>query len=99
MCYEAVGIAIIVAIMDDGDRMAKINLDKDKLTNIEKEYMQRVHQKNLDRVQKFTKTRNKNRFLGLGLGVGVVSIYSYTLWAIKQEKFLDDFEEPEKLSD
>ena len=27
----------------------------------------------------------------------VIGIYSYTIWAIQQEKFLDDFEMPEEI--
>ncbi|OXU22931.1 hypothetical protein TSAR_006658 [Trichomalopsis sarcophagae] len=85
--------------MDDGERMPKINVEKEshKLTNIQKEYMQRIHHQNLTRVQKWNQIRRRNRFLGATLSVFVVSIYSYTMWAIKQESFLDDFNEPEKL--
>lgn len=35
-------------------------------------------------------------FLGLALGFSVLSIYGYSMYAVKQEKFLDDFEEPAK---
>ena len=27
----------------------------------------------------------------------VIGIYSYTIWAIQQEKFLDDFEMPDEI--
>lgn len=35
-------------------------------------------------------------FSGLALGFSVLSIYGYSMYAVKQEKFLDDFEEPAK---
>lgn len=35
-------------------------------------------------------------FLGALLGLGVFSIYGYSMFAVKQEKFLDDFDEPLK---
>lgn len=87
--------------MDDRELMQKINVEKEshKFTSIEKEYMQRIHQQNLNRVQNLNKIRRRNRFLGAALSACVVSIYSYTLWAIKQENFLDDFNEPEKVID
>lgn len=87
--------------MDNGSCMPKVNLETDnhKLTNIEKEYMKRVQEQNLARIQRWTKIRRKNRYVGFGLAVGVISIYSYTVWAIKQEKFLDDFNQPEKVID
>lgn len=87
--------------MDDGDRMPKVSLDKEgqKLTNIEKEYMQRLQRQNIERIQKLNLTRRKNRIVGTVLGLGVISIYSYTIWAIKQESFLDDFNEPEKVNE
>ena len=80
------------------DFMNKLNLEKDKLTTVEKEYMKRIADQNLDRVKRFEAIRRKNRWTGLGLGIGVISIYLYSMMSIKQENFLDDFEEPEKIS-
>lgn len=34
--------------------------------------------------------------LGCALGLGVLGIYGYSMFAVKQEHFLDDFEEPKK---
>ena len=86
--------------MDDGERMPKVNIEKesDKLTLVEKEYMNRVYKQNLDRVNRWMRIRRKNRILGTALSFGVISIYSYTMWAIQQESFLDDLNEPDKIS-
>lgn len=35
-------------------------------------------------------------YLAVALGVSVLGIYGYSMYAVKQEKFLDDFEEPAK---
>jgi len=32
------------------------------------------------------------------LGVSVLAIYGYSIFSVQQEKFLDDFEEPKKVS-
>lgn len=86
--------------MANEDHMPKIDVERDgyRLTSLQKEYMQRIHEQNKDRVQKWSKIRRNNRFLGVSLSIGVISIYSYTMWAIKQESFLDDFNEPEKVN-
>lgn len=34
--------------------------------------------------------------LGFALGVSVLGIYGYSMFAVQQEKFLDDFDEPLK---
>jgi hypothetical protein len=39
--------------------------------------------------------RKNARFTGLLLGGVALSIYGYSIYSIKQETFLDDFEEPE----
>ncbi|XP_023247231.1 cytochrome c oxidase assembly factor 3, mitochondrial [Copidosoma floridanum] len=85
--------------MDYGDRVSKLSnrCSERQLNVIEKEYIQRVQQQNWDRVKKWSRIRYKNRYLGTALGVGVFSIYLYSMWAIKQESFLDDFNEPEKV--
>lgn len=37
-------------------------------------------------------------FSGCILGGTVLSIYLYSMFSVKQEKFLDDFEEPKKIN-
>lgn len=37
-------------------------------------------------------------FLGCILGGTVFGIYLYSMFSVKQEKFLDDFEEPKKIN-
>lgn len=81
--------------MAGNDQMPKVDLMKDKpLDDSTRELMKFIEKENLQRVVKLKKLRTKNWFTGLFLGGAVVSIYAYSILAVKQETFLDDFEEP-----
>lgn len=67
------------------------------LKKAELDYMKIIEQKNLERVQKLKQINRRNRFTGLAIGAGVFSIYLYSIFAVKQETFLDDFNEPAKV--
>lgn len=60
-------------------------------------YMKLIEQENLKRVKKLELIRKRNWITGWSLGLCVLSIYGYTILTIKQERFLDDFNEPEKV--
>ncbi|MCL4129145.1 UNVERIFIED_CONTAM: hypothetical protein GTU68_020365 [Idotea baltica] len=47
---------------------------------------------NLERVRKLAKTKKNNLFTAFLLGAGVLGIYSYSIFAVKQEKFLDEID-------
>lgn len=68
-----------------------------KPTTAQLAFMKLVEQENLKRVKKLEFIRKRNWITGWTLGLGVLSIYGYTILAIKQERFLDDFTEPEKI--
>lgn len=70
-----------------------------KLSTAQLNFMKLIEQTNLERVAKLEKIRRRNTFTGWGLAAVVVGIYGYSMYAIKQEKFLDDFEEPAKVFD
>ncbi|XP_012284908.1 cytochrome c oxidase assembly factor 3, mitochondrial [Orussus abietinus] len=82
----------------DGDQMPKVDLTKDarKLTISDRAYMKRIEEINTERVQRLMKMRRNNAITGSLLGLGVLGIYFYTIYAVRQESFLDDFEEPQK---
>lgn len=69
-----------------------------KLKPSEIDFMKLIEKENLKRVQKLQNIRRKNNLTGLVLGGMVLSIYAYSMYATKQEKFLDDFNEPVKVS-
>ena len=82
------------------DSLAKLNLksDKRKLTQTDLINMKRVEEINLQRVAKLKITRRKNIFTAAALICSVLGIYSYTIKTVQQEEFLDDFNEPEKIT-
>lgn len=84
--------------MSDGDKMPKVNLKDSgrKLSQTELDFMKIIEKQNLQRVQKLQRMRRTNIITGCLLGGGVLSIYLYSMFAVQQERFLDDFNEPEK---
>lgn len=80
----------------DGEQMPKVDLKKDipRLSTSDLHWIKQIEQENLERVQKFKSIRKKNLIVGGLLVFGVASIYTYTLHAVKQEQYFDDFEIP-----
>lgn len=78
--------------------MPKVDVLKDvgKLRSTDVVYMKRVEEQNLQRARRVQGYRKANNRIAIALGLGVIGIYSYTIYAVKQEKFLNDFEMPEK---
>lgn len=68
-----------------------------KLTAAQLAFMKLTEKENLKRVQKLEAIRRRNWITGWTLGACVLSIYGYTILTVKQERFLDDFKEPEKV--
>lgn len=69
-----------------------------KFKQSELDFMKFIERQNLERVTKLKALRKRNVWTGLVIGGTVLSIYLYSMLAIKQEKFLDDFNEPQKIS-
>lgn len=82
------------------NQMPKVDFVKDKelLKNTAVDYIKHIDKLNLDRATNFIRTRRNNIITGCLLGLGVTGIFIYTIKGVKQEKFLDDFEEPAKIS-
>lgn len=70
-----------------------------KFSDAQLAFMKLAEKNNLQRVQQLDRTKGRNIWVGAALGLTVLSIYGYTILSIKQEKFLDDFEEPKKVID
>lgn len=79
------------------DQMQKYDAvkHKDLLNKTALDFMKIIEEQNRLRVEKLNRIRRRNIFTGLSLGALVVSIFSYSILAVKQETFLDDFEPPE----
>lgn len=71
--------------------------DGPKLTPAQIAFMKLTEQENLKRIKKLDAIRRRNWITGWSLGFCVLSIYGYTILTVKQERFLDDFNEPEKV--
>jgi len=65
-----------------------------KMKQSDQFYILRMEAFNQERVRKLTLMRRRNFLIGVGVAAGVLGIYSYTMGAVKQEGFLDDFEAP-----
>jgi hypothetical protein len=78
--------------MSNTNRMPKV--DPVKLKQSEVDFIKFVEKQNLDRVRKLQTLRRKNLITVSLLGLGVLSIYGYSIYSVKQENFLDDFEVP-----
>ncbi|XP_023938658.1 cytochrome c oxidase assembly factor 3, mitochondrial [Bicyclus anynana] len=85
--------------MGDSNFKPKINTGGQDpvLKQAELDYMKIIEQKNRERVQKLQQLSRRNRLTGLSIGAGVLSIYLYSIFSVKQETFLDDFDEPVKV--
>lgn len=82
--------------MSNNNVMPKVEFGSDKLKTAEA-YTKYIEAKNLERAIVAKKVLTKKRLLftgSLGLAIG---IYAYTILKIKQETFLDDFEEPPRI--
>lgn len=77
------------------DRMQKVE-DFSKLKRTELELIKEIERQNLERVIKLKRVRRNNTITGSLLGIAALAIYGYSMYAVRQENFLDDFDEPEK---
>lgn len=81
-------------MMGAEDVMPKVNFGKDKPTEAELQFIRLIEQKNKERVEKLRKLRVRNVWTAGVLGGAVFGIYAYSMLAVRQESFLDDFNEP-----
>merc|ERR1712141_474450 len=82
-------------------RMNQVEVDEttvqQKLGQINMDFVRKAEKRNKERATLHRFFRRKDWIIaGTCFGI-VIGIYSYTIWAIQQEKFLDDFEMPEEI--
>ncbi|XP_021342691.1 cytochrome c oxidase assembly factor 3, mitochondrial-like [Mizuhopecten yessoensis] len=84
----------------DDTYMKKIDLStKDGakyLDENQKYFVKKVEKANLVRYAQSQKTKKRGGYIGLFLFFSVIGLYAGTIHSIKQEKFLDEFENPEQ---
>ncbi|XP_046396503.1 cytochrome c oxidase assembly factor 3, mitochondrial [Ischnura elegans] len=81
-----------MAMKDDGAEMPKV--DRSNLGRTDLGYIRQVEEQTRKRAERLQKMRRGNLITGFALTAGVFGIYIYSIVAVKQEKFLDDFEPP-----
>jgi len=81
--------------MDAKNHMPKLDIcnDRLKLSQAQLDYMKILEKQNIDRVSKLKRLRRNNLLTGFALLGGVLSIYAYSIVAVKQEKFLDEVDD------
>lgn len=84
--------------VQQSEAMPKVDILRDvgKLKSTDIVYMKRMEEQNLQRAKKVQGYRKSNNRTAIPLGLIAIGIYAYTIYSVKQEKFLDDFEVPEK---
>lgn len=69
-----------------------------KLGKLQMDFVRKAEQTNKNRAKMHRFFRRKDWMIAAFCVFMVVGIYSYTIFAIKQEKFLDDFDMPEEIN-
>jgi hypothetical protein len=75
----------------------KITNQQDVTSNLsqsQKRLLERLKKKRVDEVFEDKQLRTTQNRIGILITVFVVTIYAYSMYAVKQETFLDDFDEP-----
>ncbi|XP_065161295.1 cytochrome c oxidase assembly factor 3, mitochondrial [Atheta coriaria] len=81
--------------MSDKERMPSVDFSKLKQSDLN--FIKLVEKQNRERVEKLKRIRRNNNITGAIIGCGVLGIYFYSMYAVRQERFLDDFDEPIKI--
>ncbi|XP_045106639.1 cytochrome c oxidase assembly factor 3, mitochondrial-like isoform X1 [Portunus trituberculatus] len=83
-----------LGMSEDGRQMPRLNLQRDspQLSKAQLDYMKLIEGQNAERVRKLALQRRNNVIVGSLIGLGVLSIYGYSIYSVKQEKFLDELE-------
>ena len=68
-----------------------------KLGAVQMNFVKKAERINLERATKHRAYRNKDWIIAGFCFSLALSIYGYTIYAIKQERFLDDFEMPDPM--
>ncbi|XP_013108529.1 cytochrome c oxidase assembly factor 3, mitochondrial [Stomoxys calcitrans] len=84
--------------MSNPGKLPNIKYGEGKIDKAQLEFMKLIEEQNLERVQKLQRVKRNNLLTAGALITSVVGIYAYSIWSVKQEKFLDDFDEPKKVN-
>ena len=83
--------------------MPQVEVDEpnvqERLGKMQMDFVRKAERQNLNRAIKHREFRTGDWTIAIICITLAVSIYSYTIYAIKQETFLDDFEMPDELAE
>lgn len=83
--------------------MEQVEVDEDKvrkeLGQIQMDFVKKAERRNKDRATRHVFYRRKDWMIAGTCLCIAISIYAYTIYAMKQETFLDDFEMPDPLAE
>lgn len=65
-----------------------------KLSSMQSAYMEKLNKKTLEKHTREKRLKKHYRITGSLLFAFVISVYFYSMYAVSQEKFLDDFQVP-----
>ncbi|XP_014477905.1 PREDICTED: cytochrome c oxidase assembly factor 3, mitochondrial [Dinoponera quadriceps] len=84
--------------LDQNEAMPKVDLLRDvsRFKSTDVVYMKRMEEENVKRVHRMQGFRKGNNRTAIVASLTAIGIYIYTMYSFKQERFLDDFEKPEK---
>ena len=88
---------------ESAKQMQQVEVDdakvKQKLGDIQMAFVKKAELRNKDRASTHVFYRRKDWLIGITCMTIAISIYAYTIFAMKQETFLDDFEMPDPLQE
>ncbi|XP_077864437.1 cytochrome c oxidase assembly factor 3, mitochondrial-like [Saccoglossus kowalevskii] len=76
--------------------MKRVDFKADKISEADLEFVQRMTARRSELLRQRGRARyvKRNVAVGCAIAVGVVGVYAYSMLAVKQETFLDDFDSP-----
>ena len=87
--------------MAQNQQMQQVEVDeanvRQKLGDIQMAFVKKAETRNKERASRHVFYRKKDWMIGMTCITIAISIYAYTIFAMKQETFLDDFEMPDPL--
>ena len=93
----------VVVRMCKPRQMQQVEVDeahvKEQLGNLQMTFVKKAEKLNKERAERHVLHRKKHAFVGLTCLAVIIGIYSYTIYAVKQETFLNDFEMPDPLEE
>jgi len=100
--YKPFNAEVSCRFKSDGDRvMQQVDVDDPRLQaelgKIQMSMIRKAEGKTVERVAKYKKYRRTDLIVAATCSSIALGIYAYTMFAIKQENFLDDFEVPNPL--